>query len=203
MANKKEPRTILAECTARLDIALIKPSPDNPRKHFPKDEGAGLAATLADTGPDQDIIVRPIGDNAKFAGDQWSGAEFYEVIDGERRLRASKVKGLKSIQCKVRALSDDEAADARLISFSQRADLRPSELATAYAARAAAGKTADQIAKGVGKPLGFVRSLLRMAKLPAWALEAVDADILPRATAELIARCRAKRRASRFAVACC
>lgn len=187
MASKAT-RTILAECTVRIEIGLIRPSPDNPRKSFPKEEIAQLASTLADTGPDQDIVVRPIGENAEWDGATWKGVESYEIIDGDRRHRAAKVRGLKSLQCKVRHLTDDEAADARLISFAQRSDLLPSELATAYMLRSSGGKSAEQIAKGVGKPLSFVRSLLRLAKLPSWALAAVDRAILPRATAELIAR---------------
>jgi ParB/RepB/Spo0J family partition protein len=184
----KQQRTIIAECTARLDIGLIKPSPDNPRKHFPKEEIAQLASTLADTGPDQDIIVRPLGDKAEFDGREWKGADSYEIVDGDRRHRAAKLKGLKTLQCKVRHFTDDEAADARLISFAQRVDLLPSELAKAYAAREESGKSAADIAKAVGKSVAFVQSHLRLAKLPKWGLEAVDNGVLPRATAELIAR---------------
>jgi ParB/RepB/Spo0J family partition protein len=88
----------------------------------------------------------------------------------------------------VRNLSDEQVLVLQLVANDQREDVLPSEQAAAYGRLAAAGRTAEQIAAATGKGVGFVRSILRLAKLPPWALAAVDRGDLPRATAELVAR---------------
>jgi len=172
------------------DLDKLRPSPTNPRKHFPKDEIEGLAESFRSAGVLTPLLIRPIsnGKPATFTKGKWSHLDHFEVVDGERRYRAAKEAGLQQVPVIVRNLTDDQVRVIQLITFAQRADLKPSEEAAAYQGLAAAGKSAEQIAAEVGKPLGFVRSLLRLGKLPAWALESVDLGILPRATAELIAR---------------
>lgn len=172
------------------DLDKLRPSPTNPRKHFPKDEIDGLAESFRSAGVLTPLLIRPIsnGKPATFTKGKWNHLDHFEVVDGERRYRAAKEAGLQQVPVIVRNLTDDQVRVIQLITFAQRADLKPSEEAAAYQGLAAAGKSAEQIAAEVGKPLGFVRSLLRLGKLPAWALESVDLGILPRATAELIAR---------------
>lgn len=185
------------------DLDKLRPSPTNPRKHFPKDEIEGLAESFRSAGVLTPLLIRPIsnGKPATFSKGKWNHLDHFEVVDGERRYRAAKEAGLQQVPVIVRNLTDDQVRVIQLITFAQRADLKPSEEAAAYQGLAAAGKSAEQIAAEVGKPLGFVRSLLRLGKLPAWALEAVDLGILPRATAELVARVPGE--ASREKVAAC
>ena len=78
--------------------------------------------------------------------------------------------------------------------------MRPSEQAAGYA-RLAEGRNAEEVAALVGKSVGFVRGMLRIARLPAWALAAMDEGKLPRAVAELVARVPGE--ASRKKVAGC
>lgn len=172
------------------DLEKLRPSPTNPRKHFPKDEIEGLAESFRQAGVLTPLLIRPVsnGKPATFTKGKWNHLDHFEVVDGERRYRAAKAAGLEQVPVIVRNLTDDQVRVIQLITFAQRADLKPSEEAAAYQALAAAGKTAEQIAAEVGKPLGFVRSLLRLGKLPTWAIQAVDNGTLPRATAELIAR---------------
>lgn len=174
------------------ELARLRPSPTNPRKRFPKDEIAALAESFGLSGVLCPLLVRPVSaigsKPATFAKGKWSNLDHFEVVDGERRYRAAGEAGLAQVPVIVRNLTDDQVRIAQLVSFAQRADLLASEEAAAYRDLAAAGKTAEQIAAEVGKPLGFVRSFLRLGKLPGWALDAVDRGVLPRATAELAAR---------------
>lgn len=170
-----------------LPLTRIRPSPDNPRKTF--DGLEELAASIRANGLLQRILVRPIGPAPRNLGPGkgWSGVDYFEVVCGERRFRALALAGAAEAEVDIRVLTDAQARPLRHVENEQRADVRLSETAAAYATLAET-LTAEQIAATVGKPTGYVRGLVRLARLPAWALAAVDAGTLPRATAELVAR---------------
>lgn len=182
----------LRQMSGTVALDRIRPSPLNPRKSFPEESIAGLAASIEEIGLQQPLIVRPVPLTADFAGGQWVGLDHYELVDGERRYRAlallsEKTRAPLQVPVSVRWLTDDQVLTAAIVANDQREDVRPSEQAAGYA-RLAEGRTAEAVAALVGKSVGFVRGLLRLARLPAWALAAVDAGILSRATAELVAR---------------
>lgn len=175
------------ETIGPIAIADIQPSPANPRKTFVGLED--LAESLRVHGLLEDLHVRPMGEKAHYVeGRGWLDVDYFELIDGERRYRAAKLAGLTKVQCKVRVMTDDEAAVARLISFDQKEGLPPSEHAAAYRERRAAGMTDEQIAAAVNKPLEHVRGLLAAAKLPAFGLAAMDRGELSPSIAALLGR---------------
>lgn len=166
----------------------IRPSPANPRKSFPEESIRELADSINRAGLQQPLVVRPVPLTADLVGDRWEGLDHFELIDGERRYRAlGTLEDVGRVPVTIRWLTDAEALAAAIVANDQREDVRPSEQAAAYS-RLAEGRTAEDVAALVGKPVGFVRGLLRLARLPAWALAAVDAGTLSRATAELVAR---------------
>ncbi len=171
-----------------MDVADLRPSPTNPRKTFPEEGLAQLAASLKEHGVLQPLLVRPMGEKGRWEGGDWAEVEHFQVVAGERRLRAAKLAGVKKVPVVVRFLSDVEALEIQLIENDQREDVKPSEQAAAYARLVAAGKTIEDVVAVTGKPVAFVRSVLALAKLPAWAQGAVDSGALPRRTAEAVTR---------------
>lgn len=166
----------------------LRPCPTNPRQSIPEASVQELAASFAQVGVLQPLVVRPVPLTAELVDGEWTGLKHFEIVAGHRRWAAAKLARLPQVPVVVRWLSDEDALLVQLVENDQREDVKPSEQAAAYSRLAAAGKTAEEIAAATGKPVGFVRGLLRLAKLPAWALAAVDAGRLPRATAELVAR---------------
>jgi len=179
-----EPR----EVRGTAKTSELRPCPTNPRQTIPEESVQELAASFAQVGVLQPLVVRPVPLTAEFRNDDWVGLKHYEVVAGHRRLAAAKLARLPKVPVVVRWLSDEDVLLVQLMENDQREDVKPSEQAAAYSRLAAAGKTAERIAEATGKPVAFVRGLLRLARLPAWALAAVDTGRLPRATAEIVAR---------------
>lgn len=167
-----------------LPMRSVKPSPFNPRKTFAGiDE---LAESLKAQGQLVPLLVRPQPLSATFAGGKWAGLDHFELVDGERRYRASQVAEVPELRADVRWLTDRQAKAIMLVSVMQRADVVPSERAAA--ARDLAGDVgAEEAARLLSLPVSQVRDLVRLAKLPAWALAAVDGGRLGLSVAGLIA----------------
>jgi ParB family chromosome partitioning protein len=137
-----------------LDVAKIKPNPDQPRTHFRAEEIAGLAESIKSSGLLQPIIVR------KSKGD-------YFVVAGERRLRASKLAGLKNIRSIIMETSEEENLTFALIENIQRTDLDPIEEAKAYRVLINRFKLKQQdVAQKVGKDRATVANMIRILGLP-------------------------------------
>lgn len=137
-----------------LDVGKIKPNPDQPRTHFSAEEIAGLAESIKSAGLLQPIIVR------KSKGD-------YFVVAGERRLRASKLAGLKSIRSIIMETSEEENLTFALIENIQRTDLDPIEEAKAYRVLINRFKLKQQdVAQKVGKDRATVANMIRILGLP-------------------------------------
>jgi ParB/RepB/Spo0J family partition protein len=180
---------------ALAPVAGLKPSPTNPRTTFDPAELAELTENVRRYGVLQPLLVRPVpipGHPApRFDGPRWDGKLVgleLEVVAGERRRRAALAAGLAEVPVVVRLLTDAEVLAIQLTEIDQSVGITVSERVRAYGRLADAGKNAEEIAATVERPVKFVRGLLRMARLPAWALAAVDRGILPRGTAELVAR---------------
>ncbi|HEY1187693.1 MAG TPA: ParB N-terminal domain-containing protein [Gemmata sp.] len=189
------PRELLGE----VPLASIKACPFNVRRAFPDSDVAGLAESIKAEGLITRLIVRPVGlpgEAPTFAGGKWSGLSHYELADGERRLRAltlldethtNDAAGTK-VPVVIRPLTDEQVLAMMVTTREQSRDLAVSELVTGYTELRARKPDDAAVAAAVGKPVAHVRSVLRLARLPAWALAAIDAGHLPRATAELVAR---------------
>ena len=137
------------------DIPLnqLRPSPYQPRTRFDDQAIEALAASLKERGALQPILVRRVGGQ-------------YELVAGERRLRAARAARLKSLPAIVRDLSDDEAATVTLIENIQREDLNPVDEAQALRDLAdRLQQTHEQIAERVGRARATVTNLIRLLEL--------------------------------------
>lgn len=144
-----------------IPIDQIEADPDQPRRHFDEGELNELADSLKEHGLLQPIVVTPR--NGK-----------YQVVAGERRLRAAKIAGFKEIQAIVRTLSAQHQLEISIVENVQRADLNPIETATAYAKlRTQFNMGYDEIGKRVGKAGTTVANVTRLLKLPEDAKRAL------------------------------
>ena len=146
----------MTEQFAILPITQIQANPYQPRSQFDQKELADLAASIKENGLIQPIIVR----QSAIAG--------YELIAGERRLRASQLAGLEQIAAVIRPLSDNESRVQALVENIQRADLNPIEEAKAIQKLTQkAGTTHDSVAKLLGKSRPYITNSLRLLQLAA------------------------------------
>ncbi len=140
-----------------LDIALdqLRPSPFQPRTDFDPEAIRTLADSLKESGAIQPIVVRRVG-------------KLYELIAGERRLRAAREAGFESLPAIVRDMSDDEAATLTLIENIQREDLNPIDEAKALERLAyQMNCTHEEVAERVGRARATVSNLIRLLQLHA------------------------------------
>lgn len=146
----------------RLPISGIRPNPYQPRREFREADLAELQASLKASGLLQPITVRP-------------AAGGYELISGERRLRAATRLGWTDIPAIVRDVDDRTLLTLALVENLQRADLNAVEEARGYRRLAEEfGYTHAQIAEAVGKDRTSVTSLLRILQLPPAVLDIVE-----------------------------
>ncbi len=139
-------------------IDFIIPNPYQPRKEFNQVELAGLSASIREKGVLQPLVVRQIGKNK------------YELIAGERRLRASKLAELEKVPVLVKDISISDRLEIALIENIQRENLNPLDEAAAYAQLVDEfGLTQDSIAKRVGKSRSAVANNIRILQLPEFA----------------------------------
>jgi len=140
-----------------LPVNQIKPNSYQPRAHFDEESLASLAASIAELGVLQPVLVRPAGEG---------GAEF-ELIAGERRWRAAKRAGLQTVPALVREVTDTTSLEQALVENLHREDLNPLEEAAAYQQLIEDfGLTHDELASRVGKSRAAVSNTLRLFQLP-------------------------------------
>jgi ParB family chromosome partitioning protein len=138
-----------------VDINSIRPNPKQPRSIFDDGELAELSASIREIGILQPPVVRKVGENQ------------YELIMGERRLRASKLAGLKRIPVIIRETSDNELLREALIENIHRSNLNSLEEAAAYNQMLTDfGLTHDELAKRIGKSRPVITNTLRLLNLP-------------------------------------
>jgi ParB family chromosome partitioning protein len=140
---------------AFVAIDKIRPNPRQPRREFEEGALADLATSIRTQGVIQPLLVRRMPD-----GD-------YELIAGERRLRAAERAGLTHVPVFVRDISDGESLELALVENIQRDDLSPLEEAAAYQRLMAEfGHTQEQVAERVGKSRPAIANALRLLRLP-------------------------------------
>lgn len=188
------------ETIVRLPIGELSPSPTNPRKTFDDAKLAELAESIRTHGVLQDVLVRPVGGAMAYTKGRGWDCERYEIVAGERRWRAAKLAGLTVLQVKVRHLADADVLAVQLVENDRRADVAPSEQAAAYK-RLADAVGIEEAARRVGATAGAVRTLARLANLPAWVLACVDRGELPRSVAEVLSRVPGEEHRERACVA--
>jgi ParB family chromosome partitioning protein len=141
--------------TAEIETAGIALNPFQPRKHFDQEKLDELARSIEEHGILQPLIVRP-------------AEKGYELVAGERRLRAAKIAGLERIPVIIRQFSAREMMEIALIENLQREDLNPLEEAEAYQRLLDEfSYTQEQLAERVGKSRSAVANVIRLNTLHA------------------------------------
>lgn len=136
------------------DVDIIHPNPFQPRRQFPESEMAELAESIKAQGLLQPLLVR-------------QASHGYELIAGERRLRAAKMAGLFKVPVMVKDIKDAELLELSIIENIQRQDLNPMEEAEAYQQLLIEFKlTQEQVARRVGKSRPAIANFLRLNQLP-------------------------------------
>ncbi|MEI6040754.1 MAG: ParB/RepB/Spo0J family partition protein [Actinomycetes bacterium] len=150
-----------------VDINSIVPNPKQPRTIFDADALAELSASIKEVGLLQPPVVRDMGNGT------------YELIMGERRLRASKLAGLKTIPVIIRQTPDNELLREALLENIHRSQLNPLEEGSAYQNLLNDfGYTHEELASKVGKSRSAITNTLRLLNLPAAVQRRVAAGVL-------------------------
>ena len=151
-----EVRTDGSSAISEIDIDSISPNPDQPRRSF-SDEGLDeLAASIREIG-----IIQPLSLRSAPAGG-------YQIIAGERRWRAARRAGLRSVPADVRTVSDSEVTEMALIENIQREDLNAIEVALAFKKLLDNYHlTQERLSERIGKKRTTIANHLRLLKLPA------------------------------------
>ena len=137
-----------------LPLENISNNPLQPRTYFNEDSIKELSFSIKELGVIQPVTVR------KMRGNQ------YQLISGERRFRASKLAGLKSIPAYVRLANDQESLEMALVENIQRQDLDPIEIALSYQRLIDEIKlTQDQLSERIGKKRSTISNYIRLLKL--------------------------------------
>ena len=143
-----------AKGIANLPLSLIRPNPFQPREDFNQESMEELIQSIREKGIIQPILVRPKG-------------EFYELIAGERRLRAANILQLKEIPAIIKEVGDQDSLEIALIENIQRKELNPIEEARAYQYLIERfGLTQDEVSEVLGKARASITNTLRLLKLP-------------------------------------
>ena len=149
-----------------LKIELIRPNPYQPRKFFDSFQLAELAKSIKEFGVIQPVIVR-------------RKENYYELIAGERRIRASLSLGKKTVPAIIKALSDQEVAEIALIENLQREGLNFFEEAEGYQRLLSQfNLTQNQVAQRVGKSQSTIANKLRLLKLSPTARDNLDLEVI-------------------------
>jgi ParB family chromosome partitioning protein len=148
--------------TVEVPIASLKPNPSQPRRQFRDASLAELAESIRRRGVLQPVLVEEVGGG-------------YQIVAGERRVRAAKLAGLDRVPVLVRSFNPDERLEVALIENLQREDLTSIEEAKAYRQlMEARDLTQEQVAAKVGKDRTTVTNSLRLLKLPQKVQDAVE-----------------------------
>jgi ParB family chromosome partitioning protein len=143
-----------------VPVELIRPSPDQPRTGFDEASIESLAASIADAGVVQPVIVRPLADGR------------YELIAGERRWRAARRAKLETVPALIRNQDDAERLQTALIENMAREDLNPVDEARACAALVEdLGLSKEALARRLGRSRASISNLVRLLDLPDEVLE--------------------------------
>ncbi len=142
------------EGLTKVKTTLLRENASQPRSHFDDEKLKELIASVREKGFLQPILVR-------------QSAEGYEVIAGERRLRAARALGMEEVPVLIKNVSDEEALVLALVENIQRQELNAIEEAQAFERLIQDFKfTQDAVAQSVGKDRSTISNLLRLLKLP-------------------------------------
>ena len=142
----------------RIPVERLHPNPLQPRRAFPPEALAELAASISARGIIQPLIVRP----------HPTRPDDYEIVAGERRWRAAQIAQLHELPIILRGYTDTEVLEVAIIENIQRADLNPIDEAGAFRQLMDRfGHTQEQLATALGKSRSHIANQLRLLSLPA------------------------------------
>lgn len=163
-----------AAATSEVPLERIEHNPYQPRKSFDPDELAGLSASVRAHGILQPIIVRPVGDR-------------FQLIAGERRLRAAQQVGLATVPVRLVDFNDQQVLEAALVENIQRSDLNPIEKAQGFKEHLDRfGMNHDQLAQRLGLARSSITNLVNLLDLPAEIQEGVRLGQITEAHAKIL-----------------
>jgi len=168
--SPQQPQGPRQEAVFQIEVEKIRPNPYQPRKEFNEEALEELAASIREFGVIQPLIV------SKVIRETETGTKVeYQLIAGERRLKASKRAGLERVPAIVRKIDEGKVKlEMALIENVQRSDLNPLEAGKAYARLQDEFKlTQREIAARVGKSREVVANTLRLLNLPSYVQEAL------------------------------
>ena len=138
-----------------VPVNAVSPNPKQPRTHWDEEEIGALAASIREVGILQPIVVRRAGEHG------------YELVAGERRLRAAKVAGMATVPVVLRDTGDADLLREALIENIHRQDLGPIELAEAFRQLLEdLGLKQDELAERVGVSRSHIANTIRLLQLP-------------------------------------
>lgn len=179
-----------ADSLREIALELIDPNPRQPRGEFDAKALEGLAASIAERGVLQPVVVRPL-----------AGGRF-ELVAGERRLRASKLAELERIPAIVRETGDWERLELALMENMARADLSPVEEARACATLVDdLALTKEEVGRRVGRSRVAISNLIRLLDLPDEALALVESGELTEGHGRAVLICKDHSMRRRLALA--
>lgn len=148
--------SFVAGAIASLPVSQIEPNPFQPREDFDPEALNDLATSIKEQGIIQPITVRKMG------------YDKYQLISGERRLKASKLAGIEEIPCYIRIANDQQMLEMALVENIQRESLNALEIAISYQRLIDECElTQDELSQRVGKNRTTISNYIRLLKLPA------------------------------------
>ena len=162
------------QSTGEVAVGLIQNNPYQPRKTFDKDELASLSASVRTHGILQPLVVRQMGDQ-------------YQLVAGERRLRAAQEIGLTSVPVRIVNFNDQEVLEAALIENIQRTDLNPIEKAQGFKDYLERFKmNHDQLAQRIGLARSTITNPVGMLDLAAEVQEGLRVNQITETHAKIL-----------------
>ncbi|HLG42863.1 MAG TPA: ParB/RepB/Spo0J family partition protein [Planctomycetota bacterium] len=162
---------------SEIELSKIRTNPFQPRSEFDPAEIEALAASIRESGLLQPVVVRPKDGR-------------YELVAGERRMRAATAAGLKRIPAVVKELDDAAMLKMALVENIQRQDLNALEKAVAFRSLMQTfGYTQEKVAKELGMDRTTVANFVRLLELPAEIREAVGKGLITQGHARALLAC--------------
>jgi ParB family chromosome partitioning protein len=155
------------ETLQQIPATLIDPNPRQPRTSFDEDNLGALAESVRERGMLQPVLVRPLPGGR------------YELVAGERRLRAAKLAGLERVPALVRSTEENERLELALIENMARQDLNPVDAARACAALVdELGLSKEAVGRRVGRSRAAISNMVRLLELPDEVLQMLESGEL-------------------------
>jgi ParB family transcriptional regulator, chromosome partitioning protein len=156
-----------AEYISQILVDHIEPNPFQPRAHFNDDELRELADSIQEHGIIQPLTIRRIGHNK------------YQLISGERRLKASKIAGLFQVPAYIRLANDEQMLEMALVENIQREDLNALEIAISFQRLLEECRIRQEdLSQKVGKDRSTISNYIRLLKLPSEVQIAVRDNLI-------------------------